>query len=271
MRQVSKVILASFCFAISATAQEAPLSEKESKEKEVIEPVSKSEFLSNRRAQFNKADTDFDGRLTRHEMNLARLETRKKDYKKRFKDLDTDFSGYLSIREIRDWHEQNTQKRISDIDRQKESFLKKYDFDGNGTISNYEIEQYYEKKKETLKNSIGKNAKNDLNRKDADQSGSVSLEEYIHSKLPKQSFNPLNDNTKMTIQDGNGDGVITRAENEKFISEIFKHLDKNGDNELSEKEQSHNAFRQFKSFHPNAVYLMSDDFPGTRIEFPSNY
>lgn len=261
MRQLITFFAASIIALAPASAQDAPKPEKED-----IEPVSKADFLSERRAQFNKADANFDGRLTPHEMNLARFETRKKDFEKRFKELDADFSGYLSMREIRDWHEQNTEKRIAGIDRQRDNFLKKYDLDGNGTISAYEIETVFDEMKESQRERIETSAKSDMKRKDKDESGSVSLEEYIESKMPKPRNQPFREDQKTTIQDGNGDGIITRAENEKFINDIFEHLDKNGDDELSEREQGHNAFRTFKNFQPNAVYLFSDEFPGTGIE-----
>jgi len=240
-------------------------------EKEVIEPISKAEFLSEQRAKFNKADSNFDGRLTRDEMNMARFESQKEAITKRFKGLDTDFSGYLSLQEIRDWHVDSTEKRIKGFDRRRENLLKQYDLDNSGTISPYELDEVFELMAKDARIKMESAAKNDLKRKDKDDSGSVSLEEYIQSKAPRpQNQRPLKNNMKATVQDANGDSIITRTENEKFITEMFEKLDKDDNDELSAKEQNHNAFRAFENFHPNSVYLFSDDFQGAQIEFPGN-
>lgn len=254
-------------FAAPALAQDVA-AEKAEPEAEA-QPMSLAEFTSEQRTLFNKADTNFDGKITRDEAQMINQERKIKDYEKRFKKLDTNFNGFLDLSEVRDWHETNTESRVSRYEGQKTAVLNKYDTDGNGTISAYELDAYFEKLAEKQMNAVEQNAQRDFNKKDKDQSGAISLEEYLDSKKPKRTLGAANKmKDKIIARDADMDGEISRSENENFITNLFERLDKNKDESLSAKEQGHRAYEIFQTFSPNSSYLFSDQFPKLTIERP---
>ncbi len=231
------------------------------------EPMTEFDFAQQQRALFNKADLNFDGRITRDESLMARFEEQKKGYEKRFKELDENFSGFLEPAEVERWHMEQSQKRIERLPNQREQLLKTYDLDKNGTISSYELDQVFEERAEKEKKKALPQAERDFNNKDKDKSGSVSLEEYIQSKAPRSSTERLQKmKSNALVQDGNGDGVITRSENEVYMGKVFDHLDKNNDGELSAQEQNKKIMSTFGGFQPNSIFLLGDEFPGVSVK-----
>ena len=254
------VLLSGAAFAQDVSDDKTAKAEKE--------PLSLTAFSTQQRAHFNKADKNFDGRITRDEIQMARFEGQKKNYEKRFKELDTNFSGFLEPSEIEVWHVENTERRVKGFDRQRDSLLKTYDLDKNGTISSPELDDYFEAKADKERDKALKSAERDFNGKDKDESGSVSLDEYYQSKMPRSGARSMgNLQGRSLTQDKDGDGVITRSENEDFIAKAFEYLDKDDDGELSAKEQKNNAMGAFQSYQPHSVILFSDEFAGTQITF----
>ncbi len=231
-------------------------------------PISEFDFAQKQRTLFNKADLNFDGRITKDESQMARFEDQKDSYKKRFKELDKNFSGFLEPSEIENWHIESTEKRIAGYKGQRENLLETYDLDKNGTISPYELDQVYEEKAEKAREQALSRAEKDFSGKDFDQSGSVSLDEYIQSKAPT-SMKVIEEklSASSVMQDANRDGIITRAEHETYIAKVFDQMDKNDDGELSASEQNENIMKGFDNFQPNSVFMISDRFPGARVEF----
>jgi len=207
------------------------------------EPMSETAFFAKYRALFNKADTDFNGQLTRHERSMAKFEDRKPGYENKFKSLDTNFDGYLSFNEIRTWHENDTERRVSGLDGQRARLLDQYDRDKNGTISPYELDEVFKESAERLRSGVDKNATRDMNSKDSDDSGSVSLDEYLESKAPKPKIRQTPKGPQAIITpDNDWDGVITRTELTEFLGEMFNSIDKNEDGELSASEQRYLSY-----------------------------
>lgn len=208
-------------------------------------PMPKAEFFSKYRALFNQADTDFNGQLTKHELAMSKFERQKDGHKKKFKNVDTNFDGYLSYNEIRVWHENYTEQRVSELDHRKAQLLARYDLDKNGTISPYELDEVFEVQAENFRDKVDVNATVDMKTKDTDDSGSVSLDEYLDSKAPKKRTRqtPTGPRAIMT-PDMDWDGIITRLELDEFLTEIFKANDKNEDGELSPGEQKNLALIQ---------------------------
>lgn len=222
--------------SISVYAQEAEPKPAEAEK----EPMSEAAFFSKYRTYFNKVDTDYNGQITKHEIGMAKFEAKKDDYKKKFKNLDTNYDDYLSLGEIRAWHENNTEQRIKTLESSRDNILKRYDLNGDGNISSYELDEVLAKQVQNYRDGVESNAKRDMKSKDKDESGSVSLEEYIQSKAPNPKIRQSPTGPQpVLVPDQNLDGIISRTELEDFLGEIFKSLDKNNDGELSPREQKH--------------------------------
>lgn len=231
---------------VNAAQADEPKAAHEEAEKEEVAPVSKSDFSAAQTAMFNKADADFDGKVSYGEIQEIKAEGQRKANEKRFKKLDTDFSGYLTEDEILAAHEVFKERGLKSLDQTKSNLMKTYDLDKNGTISEYEIDQVLEKRKEKSIEYSEKNAKKDFERKDKDGSGIVSLEEYVdnrrvHSKRAGngEAFGL----GKYISRDGNGDRMISRSENAEYVDAAFDYLDKNQDGELSAKEQGNMLYK----------------------------
>lgn len=209
------------------------------------EPISKTQFISDQRALFDKADKDFDGKLSDEELQDVKAEAYRKAEMKAFKELDTDFSGYLTKAEIISRHAAMSDLFVKQADNQKQNFLKQYDQDGNGTISAYEIEDYFESFADNMSKKTLKRAERDFEIKDQDKSGTVSKEEFLTPIRKAARNTPMGPIPTYDValpqfisRDQNRDKVITRAENMEFINTVFSVLDKNANDELSGSEQN---------------------------------
>ena len=222
-----------------------------------IEAIKKSDFLQTQRAMFDKADKDFDGRVSQDEISLMNDELNKPKHLKAFKDLDADNNGFLSLREIEAKHQEFTDQKIERQATMRQRILTQYDQDGDGDISSRELDSYFEKIAEKSAASTTKSAAADLNGKDLDDSGTVSLDEYLLSKTASGVRRAMQArrNGEYLTRDKNGDRHITRSENEAYILGVFEVLDKNRDDQLSASEQKDRAYKSAKQFSLRSTFI----------------
>lgn len=245
--------------AVLLTASTAFAKDKK-KPKPPADPVSKIQFMADQRAMFNKADNDYDGRITLEEAALFKLEADTPRLKKKFAKLDTDYNGYLTRDEVRAAHEKMLEQPTGRKNKgtAKDWLLKKYDHDENGSISTAELDAELEKDREKRASRLDKNTDRDFNHKDKDENGTVSLDEYIQShKSGSFRLFGLKKESIILKRDRNDDNVIARSENEKFIESLFTALDKDGDDILSSKEQSDRSYRRSKSLNAKSRFVIS--------------
>lgn len=259
-----KPILSAVLVAL-ITTQSAFAKEKE-KPKPPAKPITKIQFMAVQRAMFNKADNDYDGRITLEEAAQFKLEADTPRLKKKFAKLDTDHNGYLTHEEVRTAHEKLLEHPLGRKNKNsaKDWLLRKYDHDKNGSISSAELDAEIEKDRGDLAARIDKNTDRDFNHKDADKNGTVSLDEYIqsHKRGSFLGFG-LKEGAISLKRDRNDDNIIARSENEKFIDELFTALDKDSDDELSAKEQANRAFKRSTSLNARSRFVINPDKPDT--------
>jgi len=227
---------------------------------EKIEVLKRAAFFRQQSELFNKADKNFDGQVTHDEVLRLTHDVHTPKYRAAFKAIDTNNNGFLSYDEIEARHEDFTERQIERLSKNKDTLLKKYDEDGNGTITSRELDAYFDRKSKDQRNRTPKNAMRDLKGKDVDKSGSVSFDEYLKSKSRRsiQFLSRPSSKGLPITRDANGDKIIKRFENERFVSQLFDGFDRNNDNELSPSEQSSRAFNRAKNLSTTTHYIAKD-------------
>lgn len=252
-----KTYLLTACFIASLSVTGVAANEPSSEDTEAAEAIGRAEFARNQNEIFNKADKNFDGRVTHDEVLRLTHEQNRPKYVAAFKALDTNKNGLLSLNEIETRHEAFTAQRLERLSKNKENLLKRYDQDGNGTITSRELDSYFARMSQSRQDNTAKNAAKDMKGKDTDESGSVSLDEYLESKTMAaiQIARRAHLSTPSVTRDPNGDKIITRSENEAFALKLFEALDKNKDDEISAAEQSNPAFKRAAKLSTRTLIL----------------
>ena len=227
------------------------------------EPISKLTYFDQQRRLFQKADKNNDSQVSYEETILFFDEMNRPKYEKKFRDLDKDHNGLLSEKEILNWHRNYQEKRAENRFPYNQNWFNKLDKDEDGLITKDDaIIADNEKKKP--KWSAEDRATKDLQSKDLDHSGSVTLNEYLKSKSPNSS----KANAQLIyMRDKNGDSFIAFHENEKFMKDIFKALDKNDDDLLSAEEQKQYGFKATQSINvgQRGIIFLKGLPPGMRF------
>ena len=208
-----------------------------------IKPLSRMEFISQQRAMFDKADTNFDGRVNTAEANAYMDKLIEPKFKAEFQAIDTNNNGYVSLSEIETQHTEKARQRSSHTSTWRDQLLERYDLNGDGDITNSELDEVFELRATQITKSAKYTAQKDFDMKDTNGDGSISLEEFLESKQANGRIPLTPKNGLILRRDANGDYELARSENEIFISTIFSHLDLNKDDQLSASEQSQQAFK----------------------------
>lgn len=227
------------------------------------EPVSKTQFIADQRAIFDNADENFDGTLSKSELQAVKTFFERQDKLQAFKSLDTDSSGYLTKAELMAGHDKDKNYPVQQADRLKKSFLDVRDLDRNGTISAYEISKYYEDYAETLSQKITEHREQMFYKLDADDTGAVTEEEFL---VPLDDFTTDETVMKFITRDQNSDGIIERSENLEFIKSVFSVLDVDSNNELSLPEQSIYLYQGVQRIEAEKYFIGKDSWILERIE-----
>jgi len=201
--------------------------------------ISQMEYMHFHTEQFNKADKNFDSKLTKAETDAANAASREARAKERFLKMDSDKNGALSDLEFNGLELQALEEQIEASTKRSSKLFESIDKDNNGYISRLENDEYVrlnnEKRRERRKKYIEKRfAKLDKNR-----DGIVQEDEYLDRNKDPQTVQQLLDNTSSTIRvrlDGNGDGDVTRSEHRAYNLDQFKRLDKNDDGVIKKSE-----------------------------------
>ena len=257
MRQLGLISV----FLVASLSNLALADDSAKEDSAIIEPITFAEFTVMQRTLFDKADANFDGRLTNSEIQALKTELDKPKHKKSFYALDTNNNGYVTLSEMEDKHEEFTAERVKRALASKERLLQRYDLDENGAISSRELDSYFEKLAEKQKSDTKHRAKKDFEMKDEDKDGYVSLDEYLSSKKPDAVLRFVRSSVEglSLRRDKNSDQIVTRTENEAFIDDIFAALDKNGDKRLSGVEQGNKAYASSKRLEQKHVYVKATE------------
>ena len=211
--------------------------------------ISRIEYMSFKSNSFNTQDKNFDGRLTKKEINAARLEQLRQTTKKRFKAIDTNGDGHITQTEHDDAARVKTDKVYENSFRRIDEWFNKIDTDKNENISRLEYNAFLENQRaEQIEKSL-KTTSRAFTRLDLDGDGVITEFEYVDKgRAPgtkrKKKSDPLeglyaHETTKpkkRLRRDGNSDGEITKREDREYNEYQFDRLDKDDSGSITKKE-----------------------------------
>jgi len=113
----------------------------ESSAEDFLADISKAQFAFEQQALFHRADKNADGVVSSDELLPLRSQRSEQELEKRFNELDTDFSGFLSKDEIFLAHDERDRKVRRGRKNSGKSQIQRFDLDGNGEVFSYEIDQ----------------------------------------------------------------------------------------------------------------------------------
>lgn len=242
-----------FCLTLALAS--FSLSMAEASDEEQADPVSKAEFVQAQDSLFSKADKDFNGIISFHELNFAEFIKLKNDSKEEFKTLDLNSNNFLSEEEIIEENRRTEKEIESFTNGSKQVLLRTYDLNRNGAITSAEIDDVLEKRKRRLEKASSRNGKKEFKKIDKDANGYVSVDEFVQAK--SRHMNALLGNSSLgeyLMRDRNGDRVVHRDEHREFVEALFLILDKNNDDKLSHMEQQSKTYVTFQTFDLTGVF-----------------
>lgn len=216
-----------------------------------VEPISKVEFSEMQRDIFNKIDTNFNGNLSADEITNSTQSEQRVRLKKQYKELDVNSDGHVTLADITETQAKKYETMMSQMQARNDKYFEVFDLDSNGAITKEEYSQVKEEQWEKSQEHRITGAEKKFLRMDGDENGYVTEDEYVESKLPPSRSNSKRPNTNALRRDTNGDGQITRTENDDFIENLFAKLDKDDDRSLSAAEQRSGLFRMNQRIRPS--------------------
>ena len=208
--------------------------------------ITRIEYMSFRSNAFIKEDTNFDGKLTKQEVRAARDERNREKAKQRFKGLDGNGDGNVTLAEMEEAEGNNSSNLIEERKKASDDWFDKMDEDKNGNISRFEYNDFLEKQMGDLAANKKKTSEKTFNRLDLDSDGMITETEYVDRgrKAKAKKPDPLKGlyahetakPKKATRRDGNSDGDITKREDRKYNEYRFDRLDKDKDGVITKKE-----------------------------------
>jgi|GEM_PF-1119033 len=217
--------------------------------------ITRIEYMSFKSNSFNKQDKNFDGKLTKQEIRDARTEQNRDNAKKRFKDLDSNGDGNVTLAEMEESKNAINEKQTEQHKKASDKFFDDMDKDKNGNVSRLEYNSFLEKQMGKLIEDTKKASQNTFKRMDLNEDGLITETEYVDRgrKPGTNKSDPLKGlyahetakPKKRTRRDGNSDGDITKREDREYNEYQFDRMDKNKDGVITKKENLY-IFGDFK-------------------------
>lgn len=208
--------------------------------------ITRIEYMSFQSNAFNKGDKNFDGKLTKQEIRDSRAERNREAAKKRFKGLDTNGDGNVTLAEMEESNNSIAEKKTEEHNEAADKWFDDMDEDKNGNISRLEYNGFLEKQMGNRAANASKTSEKTFKRMDLDGDGIITETEYVdRGRKPKsKKADPLKGlyahetakPKKRTRRDGNSDGDITKREDREYNEYQFDRLDKNKDGVITKKE-----------------------------------
>lgn len=218
--------------------------------------ISRIEYMSFRSNAFNKDDKNFDGKLTKEEIQAARTERNRQNVKKRFKGMDTNGDGGITQSEFEDASGLSTQTQREKRTVALDKWFDDMDTDNNGNISRLEYNGFLNKQMESVEKSSASASLKRFQRLDLDGDGTITESEYVDKgrnptanksdRLKGLYAHETAKPKKRTRRDGNSDGDITKREDREYNEYQFDKMDKNKDGTITKKENRF-IFGDFKN------------------------
>lgn len=165
--------------------------------------VSRAEFMAAEEARFTAADKDFDGQLTREEMQTLRENERTEHARKHFARMDANGDGVVSEAEMLAIQSERMDRHGEHREDRRAAMLDRFDSDGDGVLSEAER---------------------------------ATAREARMGKRVKDRFKTKRRKAKRPRLDADGDGLISRAEYDAMGEALFTRMDANGDGVLTQGE-----------------------------------
>jgi len=211
--------------------------------------ISRIEYMSFRSNAFNKADKNFDGKLTKQEIRTARDERTREKAKTRFKGLDSNRDGGLTQNEFVEASGLSAKSRQAQRAASSDKWFNDMDADNNGNISRLEYNGFLESQMEKVEKNATLASEKQFKRMDLDGDGTITETEYVDKgrKSVAKKADPLKGlythetakPKKRTRRDGNSDGDITKREDRDYNEFQFDKMDKNKDGVITKKEANY--------------------------------
>jgi len=208
--------------------------------------ISRIEYMSFKSNAFNKQDKNFDGKITKQEIRDARMERTRETAKKRFKDLDSNSDGNVTLAEMEEAKDTTYQKKAEKRKEASDKWFEDMDKDKNGNISRLEYNSFLEKQMGNLVTKLATSSEKQFKRMDLNNDGIITESEYVDKgrKSATRKANTLKGlyahetakPKKRTRRDGNSDGDITKREDREYNEYQFDKMDKNKDGVITKKE-----------------------------------
>ena len=223
------------------------------------QPVSKSEYLEKAKEKFQELDANFDGFVDADEIsNQIREKTREID-KKQFEHMDQNFDGILTVEEYETHHKKFDEAKEQMFTKRADKLFEAADKDNNDYLSREEFLESKRNETDRFVSATIQQRKLQYKNRDINGDGVISRKEYVdrtdslgrkQDALANSPFSISLDSSGQKIElpehDEDGDGRISRVEDEKFREALFEHLDKDNSNVLSITEFNNSFFARTK-------------------------
>ncbi|RKQ69480.1 EF hand domain-containing protein [Litorimonas taeanensis] len=247
LRYTAAITTVMFSFALPISAIAAPKIDANNDGR-----ITEREYMNYYSAEFINTDKNFDSRLTQEEIQKANFERFKKIEAEKFHKLDTDNNKVVSIEEFDAEQHKRQEVRNERSKTRNDNWFDEVDENRNGYISRAEYVAYRDKQTEKYNARIVSRTKKQFETMDSDKDGALTETEYVHKGQQtnttgvQSSNNPFSHIRSATSlakknaqRDGDGDGFITKSEDEAYWRQTFEAQDKDKDGYIVKSENAY--------------------------------
>ncbi|MGB0907766.1 MAG: hypothetical protein ACPGVT_09760 [Maricaulaceae bacterium] len=207
--------------------------------------VSRQEYMSAARMEFDKQDTNYDGQISKAEREAAHFESLKKLQLTHFRKWDANDDRRLTAQEYENFKLEKTEQREKTKLLARDNVFDEMDVNNNDHVSRMEHNAYWQEYKEERLDAERSKIKAMFSKMDINNDGAVSEAEHYKnsgSQIMILGLDFKRDKTKPKKPvrlDENKDGFVTWFENSNYYEAHFDALDVNNDGYITHAEAAH--------------------------------